>query len=130
MVPGVPLFTLLPVASVETLATRARRAEFADGAAIVREGEEGDSFFVIEEGAVAVSVDGTRVRREAAGEFFGEIALLHRCPRTATVAADGPVVVLAVERADFLDSLAVHGRSANLAHTVAEERLRLGAVTA
>jgi hypothetical protein len=49
-------------------------------------------------------------------------------PAQATVAADGPVVVLAVERADFLDSLGVHVRSANLARAVADERLSGGAV--
>jgi hypothetical protein len=120
---GVPLFALLPVATVETLAARARRAEFADGVSIVREGEHGDLFYVVEDGTVEVSVEGGTIRRQAAAEFFGEIALLHDCPRTATVTADGHVIVLAVDRTDFLDSLGVHARSAKAARTVADERL-------
>jgi CRP-like cAMP-binding protein len=50
----VPAFASLPVATVEAMAVRTRRAIVTDGSHIVRQGEVGDAFFVIEQGSVEV----------------------------------------------------------------------------
>ncbi len=75
----------------------------APGAAVVRQGDEGDYFYVIEAGRFEVVRDGARVVGLGAGETFGELALMYGHPRMATVSAagDGPHVLWAVDRRTF-----------------------------
>jgi len=117
------LFTTLPVSMVENLALRAQRGRFDPGARIVTQGDEAQGFYVIEDGTVEVFVDETRVREEGPGEYFGEIALLRGGPRTATVCAVTPVVVLALERDDFLEGVGSQVRTAQEVEAVVVERL-------
>jgi hypothetical protein len=100
---------LAPLAppAVEALARNATELEVDAGAVIVREGGVGDQYYVIAEGSVAVSMDGSPIRTMSRPEGFGEIALLADVPRTATVTACSPTRLLAIRRADFL--LAVTG---------------------
>lgn len=77
----------------------------AAGDEIIRQGDPGDRFYLVEEGVVAVSIDGGHVADLGPGEFFGEIALLRDAPRNATVTASGPVRLLALERMEFLDAV-------------------------
>ena len=84
------------------LAELMKRDEVAAGTAIVREGENGDRFYVLLSGIAAVSqnsLGGRRVLR--AGEYFGEVALAMQVPRTATVTAMTPCVVASCDRATF-----------------------------
>ena len=81
---------------------------FAPGSAIVRQGEPGEQFYILTSGAVEVFVehpDGREVLvdRLGAGQYFGEMALVGRRPRQATVraAADSTAVVAALDRAAF-----------------------------
>jgi MFS family permease len=74
----------------------------ADGEVIIRQGDPGDLFYVIEAGTVDIHIDGQLVASRGVGEFFGEIALLRDIPRTATVVAATPVTLLALERGEFL----------------------------
>ena len=99
---GVPLFAPLPVASVENLALRLEPVRIAGGEAIVTQGQTGERFFVIDEGRVEVLIDGRQVRIEGPGEFFGEIALLHAVPRTATVRALEDGRLLALDSDEFV----------------------------
>ena len=71
----------------------------------------GDRFFVIDEGRVEVLIDGRRVREEGPGEFFGEIALLHEVPRTATVRALDDGVLLALDRDEFVATVTGNPRA-------------------
>ena len=76
------------------------------GAIICSEGERGDTFFIIESGLVEVSklLDGETSRiltRQGPGEFFGEIALVHDIPRTATVKAIEDTDLLEISKDDF-----------------------------
>ncbi len=78
------------------------------GAELIREGEPGTEFYVVVEGEIEVRRGAKRVARLGAGSFVGEIALLSRSPRTATVVAMTPLRVLAIEGKSFvalLDSL-------------------------
>jgi len=109
----VPFFTPLAPPAIERLAARLLPRTAGAGTIIIRQGEPGDRFYVITSGTVHVSVDGTVVRHEEAGEWFGEIALLRRVPRTATVEAVTPTELVALDRRVFLE--AVTGQPLSLA---------------
>lgn len=80
-----------------------QRAAFRPGEAVVTEGEPGDRFYVIASGAAEVTIQGSARPGGilGAGDYFGEIALLHRVPRTATVRAMTPLEVLWLRKGDF-----------------------------
>jgi NADH dehydrogenase len=92
------------------------RAHYSVGEVIFRQGELGDHFYLIESGTVEIllGLPGDPERRlgvRGPGESFGELALLHNTPRSATVRCLTSVDVLALSRQDFL---AVLGSSAAL----------------
>jgi CRP-like cAMP-binding protein len=68
---------------------------------LVRQGEAGDAFYAIRSGQVDVIEDGRLVRTLGPGGYFGEIALLHDVPRTATVVARTPVRAYRLTREGF-----------------------------
>ena len=122
-----PLFAPLPPATVEYLAGRAERRRVAAGATIVRQGERGDAFYVVADGVVEVSSDGAAPRELAAGDFFGEIALLRSVPRTATVVAKTDAELLELAGTDFVEAVTGHARRARAADAVVfEARAGLG----
>ena len=118
---AIPWFAALAPAVVEPLARGMRQLHVPAGQAIISEGEQGEDFYVLESGEVEVTQRGRVLRRQGPGEFFGEIALLHGVPRTATVTATTDLVVHALDRATFLGALSGEGLSA--AHDVAAARL-------
>ncbi len=102
---GVALFAPLDGPLLENLARRTVLVNFIAGDVIMREGDRGDRFYVIDTGEVSVTHEGRELRRETKGEFFGEIALVRDVPRTATVTAVTDVTLRALERDDFLAAL-------------------------
>ena len=66
---------------------------FESGAVIIREGEKGDNFYIIEDGTVEVQKEGKKVADLSVGQFFGEKALLSEDVRQATCIASGEVKV-------------------------------------
>jgi CRP-like cAMP-binding protein len=72
-----------------------------DGEVLAREGEEASEFFVIVDGDASASIEGDELARIGPGSFFGELALLDGGPRTATVKAGTPMIVLVMDRRDF-----------------------------
>ncbi len=110
----VPLLTPLHEEELQALAATARRLPFGQGEAIVREGDPGDSFYLIEGGEVSVSIGaaaGPRViDHMRSGDCFGEMSLLAGEPRSATVTADGDVVVLEIDRRAFEKILVANPR--------------------
>jgi hypothetical protein len=123
------IFASLPMATVETLAVRARPQEFDAGVTIIAQGEAGDAFHVIGSGQVDVFVDGTYRRTQGRGEYFGEIALLRDVARTATVTATEPVSLLTLDRDEFLAGIGSHAPSRRELEGVAETRLGATAAT-
>ncbi len=119
-----PIFRNLPGPGVERLAARAERHAAPADREIVREGEIADRYYHIVDGAFEVSVRGEVVRHLRAGDAFGEIALLHAVPRTATVRAVGPGQLVALRGEDFIEALTGHPPSRSRADAAAEALLR------
>lgn len=106
----VPLLNALDAKKLNVLVKSLEQVDFADGEIIVKEGDEGDIFYIIEEGSVAVTRRGSdgvdeHLASLEAPEYFGEMALLDNSPRHATVRAAGPVTCLALSRLMFVKLL-------------------------
>ena len=112
---GSPLFSMLAAPVLEDLARALVAERIEPGTAITREGEPGDVFYLLADGELTVTIDGAEVRRiTRPGDGFGEVALLRDGIRTATVTANGPATVYALERIPFLAALtgSFHARRA------------------
>ena len=116
------IFAPLPIATVERLSHDLEPVEFGAGEEVIVQGEHGDRFFVIESGKVEVFENGEFRRHEGPGESFGEIALLHDVPRTATVRTIEPTRLLALGREQFLTAVTGHRRSHQLAGDLVDDR--------
>jgi MFS family permease len=120
---SIPLFAPLPPATVEYLAQKLARRRLSAGETVIRTGERGDSFYVVADGAVEVTVDGTPPRTLGAGDFFGEIALLRDVPRTATVVARDGAEVLELAGEDFVAAVTGDADALRVADAVVGARL-------
>ena len=89
----------------------------------MREGDEGDRFYIVESGTLAVSRDGAQITEIGPGESFGEIALLRDVPRTATVTASSAVVLLSLDRRHFIPAVTGHGDANEAAELVISSRM-------
>ncbi len=120
-----PLFSLVPGPALEAAAARLVRFTLPARAIVFREGDPGDRFYVVASGSVEVIRSGQPVRRLGPGQSFGEIALLHNVPRTATIAAVDDSELWALDREAFL--LAITGSPRAVAEAEARTELLLGA---
>ena len=98
----VGLLAELPGQTLRKLSERMRRESIGAGAEIVREGEEGNRFYVVLSGVLAVSQEARGERNVLTpGDYFGEVALAMDMPRTASVRALTPSVVASCDRETF-----------------------------
>jgi MFS family permease len=100
----IPVFAAVSRPVREWAVRRMTRERYPAGAVIVRQGDEGDRFYTIAKGQaqVVVAGSGEETRRTLQpGDFFGEIALLHDVPRTATVRAETNLILWELTREDF-----------------------------
>lgn len=111
LIRGQPLFAPLSLATVEYLAARLVPVAFDDGAWIMREGEPGLVYILVDTGTIEVSQDGRVVRTLGTGGGVGEIALMQHVPRTASVRAIGPVTAFSLDREAFLEAVTGHAGS-------------------
>ncbi len=98
----VPFLAVLPPYELERLSGSSSWLDVEPRTVLVRQGEPGREFFVVGDGRFAVSIDGAERPALQTGDGFGEIALLHSVPRTATVTAITAARVLVVRSEDFL----------------------------
>lgn len=107
---AIPLFSQIADADLELIASLLIERRFPRGTTIVEEGLPGDYMYVIREGRVKVTKISDEGREKIlmfldAGSFFGEMALLDRAPRTASVKTLEASRLLALSRTDFLNAL-------------------------
>ena len=101
MLKRVPLFAGLSRDELRLVASVADELVVPAGTSLTVEGERGREFFVLAEGVATVEQQGQTVRTLVGGDFVGEISLLTRSPRTATVTAVVPVRLLVLTDRDF-----------------------------
>jgi CRP/FNR family transcriptional regulator, cyclic AMP receptor protein len=97
----VPLFAGCSKSELRELALVADEIDLREGRTLVREAQSGREFFVLIEGTVRVSRKGRKLSDLGPGDWFGEIALLTKTPRTATVTATSPLRVLVITDRSF-----------------------------
>ena len=101
----VPFFRGVPPDEFAQITAKLRRRTTPAGDAIVRQGEHGDSLFLVARGVVRVTRQDGGISRDVAtlmaGDFFGEMALLHGGARTATCRAVTPCALYELRRADL-----------------------------
>jgi CRP-like cAMP-binding protein len=102
----VPLFAKLSRPELDRIATAADELDFKEGRKLATEGAAGREFFVIIEGTAEVTSGSRKLRTLADGDFFGEISLITRLPRTATVTTISPVRALVITDRAFRRMLA------------------------
>ena len=96
LIKNIPLFARLSRKELEQVAALADEIDFPAGKTIIREGERGREFFVLLDGGADVIRGGQRIAHLAKGDFVGEIAVIARIPRTATVKTTDPTRALVV----------------------------------
>lgn len=121
---GIPMFAPLAPVDLERLARQLDRIVTPAGTELIRQGDVGDRFYIADDGEFEIVIDGQRVRTQGAGDFFGEIALLHDVPRTATVRAISDGAVWALDQEEFLATLTDLPQAAKAAEDVSAERSR------
>jgi CRP/FNR family cyclic AMP-dependent transcriptional regulator len=97
----VPLFASLGSGQLRAVARAAARRDIAPGVRVVTEGERGYGFYILEKGAATVSVRGEPKATLGPGGYFGEMAVIDRGVRSATVTADSPTTVLHLPSSAF-----------------------------
>ena len=106
----VPLFQGMTDRALEAVAGLGREVEFADGETVTREGDEGDAFYVVTAGRVAISRGDRTIRELGTGDFLGEISLIDGRPRTATATAVGARSTrVCIDRPAFLELMDRYG---------------------
>ena len=98
-----PLFRAMPPEALAELAAQLRGQDVAAGTAIVRQGAAGDELYLVESGTLEVTTTSgghvVKLGLLGPGDFFGEMALLRKSPRTASVTALTPARVWTLSRA-------------------------------
>jgi CRP-like cAMP-binding protein len=103
----VPLFSALSKKDLQLVARRAEDVKVDAGKVLVTEGGAGSEFFVIVDGKARVTRRGKKVAELGPGQFFGDLALLDRAPRNASVIADSDLEVAKLGQRAF-DALLDH----------------------
>lgn len=102
----VPMFSACTKKELGIIGRNADEVTFDAGAELVREGEAGSEFFILMNGKASVSRKGRELAVIGPGEWFGELALLDKAPRNATVTATTPVSVIVLSQRAFKGLLA------------------------
>jgi MFS family permease len=120
---GIDVFTPLPPATIEHLASALVEVAVPRGEVVFKKGDPGDLFYAIDEGTIEVLVEDRPPVVLGHGDFFGEIALLRDVPRTATVRARTDAKLYALGRDEFIPAVTGYAPSRAAADKVIGMRL-------
>ena len=126
----VPLFSGLSQKELDAIVRASKEVDHRPGHVIAREGDRGIGFFLVLDGEAKVSRGGKGLAKLKAGDFFGEISLLDRGPRTATVTATTEIRLLGVTAWVFRGILTEYPSIAMKLLEVVAARLRQATKTA
>lgn len=111
---NVPLFSLCSKRELQSVAKKAEQVTAPQGATLVVEGAAGSEFFVIIDGMARVERHGRQVATLGPGGFFGDLALLDRAPRNASVIAETKLELAKLNQRAFDELLDIPGFSKKL----------------
>lgn len=120
---AIPLFAPLAPQAIERLSANLVPVRVLAGDWVIRQGDSGDRYYVVDQGRTEVFIDDRLVRSEGPGSGFGEIALLRDVPRTASVRAATDLGLFALDRDAFLATVSGHPKSRRSADDLVAERL-------
>ena len=124
LIGGVGLFAGLNQREIARVASLVDELNVDPGHVMCREGKPGNEFFVIAAGRAEATLRGDHLAYLGPGAFFGEMSLLDRGPRSATVTATTPMHLLVLDARSFLGLLAEHPGVARKVMRGLAERLR------
>lgn len=104
----VRLFSACSKKELTTIGRASDEVTVSDGAVLCKEGDPGHEFYLVLSGGVTVKRNGRKLNTLGPGQHFGELALLHRGPRNATVIANSETTLLVLGQREFsgvLDSI-------------------------
>ena len=119
---SVPLFTALPEEARRKLAVWVNEVAVSPGKHLVDEGDYSYDLFVIEEGTAEVVQDGREVAELGPGDFFGEMGVLEKAQRSATVVAKTPMRLLTLSHWDVKRLTSTAPEVLEQLHSALEER--------
>jgi len=98
---GIPLFAQCSKRDLGAISSIADEIDLKEGKDLTLQGRPGREFFVLVDGTADVIKNNRKVNSLKSGDFFGEVALVHDAPRTATVKASSPVRALVITERNF-----------------------------
>jgi CRP-like cAMP-binding protein len=98
---SVPLFSACSKKELQAIARASVEVDIPDGRTFVEQGETGREAFIIIDGKADVARNGRKIATLGTGDCVGELALLDRGPRTASVTAKGPLKLLVLGPREF-----------------------------
>jgi len=124
-----PLTSILPSEDRQKLIAKFELKELKSGEVIVREGDPGDSMFLIKSGQAEVTTIDPKDKRKLTlarlgpGDFFGEVSLIKNKPRTATITALSAMELLVISRRSFEELTREHPEMVSLLEQTIEKRV-------
>jgi CRP-like cAMP-binding protein len=98
---SVPLFAACSRKDLQRIARASDEVQIPEGRTLMKQGDVGRECFVLVEGKVKVERNGKKIAALGPGAYFGELSLLDKGPRTATVTAETPITVLVLGPREF-----------------------------
>jgi CRP-like cAMP-binding protein len=95
------LFYTIDEAEIDVIVSLMTEKTLQPGDVVIKEGDSGDFFYVVESGAFAITVKGASLSVAQRGATFGELALVYNCPRTATITCKEAGRLWALDRVTF-----------------------------
>jgi MFS family permease len=122
LIAGVSMFSPLSLTAKERVARQLLPMAVSAGDVVIHAGDTGDRFYIVERGEFEIDAGALQLRARR-GDYFGEIALMHDIPRTATVTAVVDSRLQALLRDPFLSAVTGHPAAFTAGRQIAEARL-------